>query len=52
MRARFKVFRGTFTSWNSLLKDAVAFATEKGPENVISHSSSDTDGVVTVWYWR
>jgi len=53
-RMAFKVFRGTFASWESLFQQAADFATEVGPERVlnISHSEDDSDGVVTVWYWE
>ena len=51
--AQFKVFRGTFVSWEKLFHDAAQFASELGPERVISvsHSSDSADGVVVVWYW-
>jgi hypothetical protein len=50
----FRVFRGTFTTWQTLFSDAADFATELGPERVlsISHSEDKGDGVVTIWYWE
>jgi hypothetical protein len=52
-RMSYKVFRGTFATWESLFSEAAEFATSVGPERVISisHSEDDDDGVVTVWYW-
>ncbi len=49
----YKVFRGTFTTWEALFSEAAEFATYIGPERVISisHSEDDDDGVVSVWYW-
>ena len=54
MEAHFKIFRGTFTSWQGLFEQAAEFATQLGPERVISISHSQDqqlEGVVTVWYW-
>jgi len=53
MRVRFNVFRSAFQSWEILFRDAAAFATEIGPERLISisHSEDQNDGVITVWYW-
>jgi hypothetical protein len=50
----FRIFRGTIASWDELFSDAAEFATELGPERVlsVSHSADHHDGVVTVWYWR
>ena len=52
-RAKFKIFRGTFATWNTLFSEAARFAGTLGPDRVISisHSASRSDGVVTVWYW-
>ena len=52
-RVDFKIFRGTFTSWNSLCTEAAEFASTISPQNLISisHSEDDEDGVITVWYW-
>ena len=52
-RMAYKVFRGTFATWETLFSEAAEFATELGPERVISisHSEDDDDGVVAVWYW-
>ena len=50
---RFKVFRGTMTSWPELFRQASEFATQLGRERLItiSHSEDQQDGVVAVWYW-
>jgi hypothetical protein len=52
-RMAFHKFRGTFATWDELFSQAAHFATEIGPERVlsISHSADQSDGVVTVWYW-
>lgn len=52
-KVEFKMFRGTFTSWERLLNDAAQFATQLGPERIISISQSEdhSDGLVVVWYW-
>lgn len=51
---KFKHFRGTLKSWDKLFEEAADFATAIGKERVvsISHSSDNSDGVVTVWYWE
>ena len=51
--ARYRHFRGTFTSWDSLLSQAAEFASSIGRERLItiSHSEDENDGVVVVWYW-
>ena len=53
MRVGYKMFRGTFNSWENLFASAAEFATELGETRLISvsHSCAGTDGVVTVWYW-
>ncbi len=54
MRVAWRVFRGSFASWETLFNEAAAFAGGIGPERLISisHSSDHHDGVVTVWYWE
>ena len=54
MRVAWRVFRGSLTSWNTLFDEAAAFASQVGPERLISisHSEDHNDGVVTVWYWE
>ena len=49
---RYRVFRSSFSSWDSLLEEAAAFANEVGSERVISiaHSADHSEGVVVVWY--
>lgn len=53
MRVAFQVFRGTLTTWQELFQQAADFASQVGPEHVItiSHSCDESEGVVTVWYW-
>ncbi len=53
MRVEFRVFRSSMKSWQALFEEAAAFATEVGPDRVISiaHSEDQNEGVVTVWYW-
>jgi len=52
-RLSYRVFRGTLATWEELFRQAAAFASEVGPERVvsISHSEDNNDGVVAVWYW-
>jgi len=54
VRVTWRVFRGTLATWDQLFDEAAAFASELGPERVISisHSADRSDGVVTVWYWE
>ena len=54
MRVQFRVFRGTLKSWQTLFDEAATFASEVGPERLItiSQSADQADGVVTVWYWQ
>ena len=53
MRVEFRIFRGTFNSWEDLFTEAAEFATSLGRERLIniSHSEDKNEGVVTVWYW-
>ena len=52
MRVDYRMFRGTFKSWDQLFQDAAAFASSVGGNLVsISHSADNTEGVVTVWFW-
>jgi len=53
-RLQYRVFRGTWASWDELFRQAADFANEIGPERVvtISHSEDKDDGVVAVWYWH
>ena len=54
MRVSFRVFRGRLVTWQTLFSDAADFASEIGPDRLItiSHSADEADGVVTVWYWE
>jgi len=54
MKVKFRVFRGTWASWNELFQKAAAFASTLPPERLISisHSEDKDDGVVTVWYYE
>ena len=57
MTVEFKHFASSTRSWGALFAEAAAFASEVGPDRLISisHSHGGTDylgpGVVTVWYW-
>jgi hypothetical protein len=53
MQARYRIFRGTLASWESLFDEATAFASTLGPDRLISisHSEDQNQGVVVVWYW-
>jgi len=52
-RLNYRVFRGTWASWESLFNDAATFASQLGRDRVvgISHSADHSEGIVTVWYW-
>ena len=52
MKIQFEVFRGTFSSWNSLFAQAAEFANSLAADRLIniSHSADNSDGVVVVWY--
>jgi hypothetical protein len=51
---RYRLFRGTLSTWDDLFAEAAEFATALGAERLISisHSEDKDDGVVTVWYWE
>jgi hypothetical protein len=50
---RYEMFRGTLSSWPELFEKASSFATQVGPENLISisHSEDQQDGVIAVRNW-
>ena len=52
-RAEYRLFRGTLASWDELFLQAAEFATQIGPERLItiSHSEDRDDGVIAVWFW-
>jgi hypothetical protein len=54
MRVQYKVFRGVFSTWETLFLQASEFASAVGRDRLISisHSCDHSDGVVTVWYWE
>ena len=53
MRIFYEAFRGTWTSWDELFRQASKFGSRIGAERLISisHSEDHNEGVVTVWYW-
>ena len=53
MQVGYRMFRGTFNTWDELFSQAAEFATQMGETRLISvsHSCAGNDGVVTVWYW-
>lgn len=53
-RVAYEVFKATFKSWEQLFEEAAQFASQIGPERLISisHSADQGAGVVTVWYWE
>ena len=53
-RVQFRVFRSNIASWGTLFEQAAEFASAIGEQDLIgiSHSADDSDGVVTVWFWR
>jgi hypothetical protein len=52
-RVHYRMFRGTFETWDQLFTQAADFASTLTPEQLISisHSEDGNDGVVTVWFW-
>jgi len=54
VRVEYKMYRGTFNTWDDLFANAAEFATQLGETRLISvsHSCAGSDGVVTVWYWN
>jgi ATP-dependent Clp protease ATP-binding subunit ClpC len=62
MTARHRTFESRSSSWKDLCDEAAAFATEIGPEKVISISVAASaglempghggPGVIVVWYWE
>ena len=53
LTVKYELFRGTFTTWNTLLTKAAAFGSKLGPDRLINitHSDNGSTAVVTVWYW-
>ena len=53
MRVEYRMFRSSMSSWDTLFAQVAEFATQVGPDRLISisHSEDKDDGVVTVWYW-
>jgi hypothetical protein len=56
MQVRFKLFKSSFKTWESLCEEATAFATDVGRDRLINISVSQADsggqGVIFVWYWE
>jgi hypothetical protein len=56
MQVRFKLFKSSFKTWESLSEEATAFATDVGRDRLINISVSQADsggqGVIFVWYWE
>jgi hypothetical protein len=52
-RVHFKVFRSSFSSWETLFREAADFASTVPTDRLISisHSEDQNEGVVSVWYW-
>jgi hypothetical protein len=53
MQIKFEMFRGRWSSWDSLLTQAAEFANSLAADRLIniSHSADNSDGIVVVWYW-
>jgi hypothetical protein len=49
MKVKFQIFRGMFSSLETLFTQAAEFASEIGKDKIISISHSQE--VITVWYW-
>ena len=50
----FQYFQGAWSNWHTLFQQAAQFASELGPQRVISisHSEDHADGVISIWYWK
>ena len=53
MEVKFKIFRGTFSSWDKLLQKAADFASFVGKDRLvnIAQSEDSEESVIVVWYW-
>jgi len=53
-RARFRLFKSSFDSWEKMCQQVAEFLTAIGPQKVIGVSQSQESqlGVITVWYWE
>jgi hypothetical protein len=53
MRVKFKFFKSSFSSWETMFQEAADFASRLPKDRLIniSHSADRNVGVVTVWYW-
>jgi hypothetical protein len=54
MKARFKIYRSSWDSWETMCTQVAELLTDLGPNRVIGVSQSDdnNEGVLTVWYWE
>jgi len=50
---KFELFKGTFTTWNTISTKAAAFASGVGRDRLINiaHSEDSGKAVIAVWYW-
>ena len=52
MIVKYKEFRGAFSTWESLYKEASEYATKIGKDRLINISQAvHAVPVVTVWFW-
>jgi hypothetical protein len=53
LTVRYKFFRHTLATWETLFSEAAEFASRIGRERLIGISQSQwgADAVVAVWYW-
>jgi hypothetical protein len=54
IQARFKLFKSSFDSWETMAAQVSEFLTSLGPGKVIgvSHNQESQFGVIAVWYWE
>ena len=53
-KLKFEVFESSWDSWQVLCQKACDFADRIGRDNVvnISHSCTNNEGAIMVWYWE
>ncbi|MGI9518708.1 MAG: hypothetical protein ACR2NP_16745 [Pirellulaceae bacterium] len=52
-KLKFKYFRGSMKTWQTLFEEAATFASKQGEQSILNITTScdHHDAVVTVWYW-
>lgn len=50
-QVKFKLFRDSLWSWKTNAEAAASFATELGPDRVITIHRQESEAGIVVWYW-